>query len=471
MALLPLLVAMGAATAMYWPALGSGFWNDDYVYLLASRTIGLGRYVHVSLVPNSDDPNLHFVQAFWRPLYFLGFRGLHGLFGTHPLGYHLVVFGIHLLGIVVVWALAWRLTRSLTGAGAAALVFAVFPLGYDSVAWVSSLNSAAFPLSLGSWLAFTFAVDKRPFWARTGLHVAAVLLLAAGLAFRENAVSMVPVIGLWYLFCEVRPGELRRWQAWVPLLPYAALGAAYVVFRTIASRQWVTPYPIFTVGWLDVRQGWYYVRLGPLPFLELGGTWEAAARIVAGVLLLLLIPLFAATRRWLAAVLLVGFLLAIAPYSVVRGVTPRYIYFPSAFIALAAGALAAEAWERLERTSRPSGLALQTGYLGLVMLAAAGGAWFGQRRVQGWVTSNPAAEDAWVSALQHQYPTLAPGATVWAAGSPIALTLFGALGLQAAVHFYYPGVTIVSFSVVPGAGGPQPPPGALIYIYQPQEAR
>ena len=326
--ILPLLLALGAAAVMYWPALGSGFWNDDYIYLVAARTIPLGHYVHDSIVPGSTDPTLHFAQAFWRPLYFISFPGLNALFGAHPLGYHVVVFAIHLVGIAVVWALAWRLTRSLAGAGVAAVVFAVFPVGYDAVTWVSSLNSAAFPLALGSWLVFTFAVDERPARQRVLLHAAAVLLLIAALGFRENTLSLAGTIGLWYLLCHIEPREMLDWRAWLPLVPYAVLSIAYLTFRTIAAPAWLTPDPIFKLGFMNVRETWYYIKLAPLPFLELGGGWPETAREVAAVLFLLCIPLSIVLRRWLIAVLLVSFVLAVLPFSVVTGVTGAIFLLP-----------------------------------------------------------------------------------------------------------------------------------------------
>ena len=464
---LPLLVALGAATVMYWPSLGSGFWNDDYIYLVASRTIPLGRFVHESMVPNSTDPNLHFVQAFWRPLYFISFRGLHGLFGTHLLGYHLMVFAIHLATIAVIWALSWRLTRSLAGAGVAAIVFAVFPLGYDSVAWVSSLNSAAFPLALGSWLVFTFAVDERPSGQRIWLHAAALLLLTAALGFRENTLSIVGAIGLWFVLCRTEPHALLGWRTWLPLVPYAVLSVVYLAFRTFASTQWVTPDPVFSLGWMNVRETWYYIKLAPLPFLELGGGWPETARKVASILFLLLIPLSLVLRRWLTAVLLASFVLTVIPYSIVIGVTPRYMYFPAAFLALAAAALVADGRRLLEpRTSRSANVLRRAGYAGLLIVIAAGGMWLGNRRVQAWVDVNPTAEQLWIQDLRQQFPVLPPGTTLWVAGTPIALTLFNAVSLKATVRLYYPGVTLVPFSVISGAAGPQPPPGAVVYIHK-----
>jgi len=246
------------------------------------------------------------------------------------------------------------------------------------------------------------------------------------------------------------------------------LSVAYLAFRTIASTAWVTPDPVFKLGFMNVRETWYYIKLAPLPFLELGGGWPETARKVAGVLLVLLIPLSLVLRRWLIAVLLLSFLLAVIPFSVVTGVTPRYFYFPSAFVALVVGALVAEGERPLApRVSGVDSAAFVGAYGAALLVVAAGGMWLGHRRVQAWVDVNPKAENLWIAELREQFPTLVPGTTLWVAGSPIALTLFNAVSLRATVHFYYPGVTIVPFSVVAGTSHPQPPPGAPVYIYKP----
>ena len=43
---------------MYLPALHSGFFADDYVYLDSVRNLSFAHYLRVSLVPASERPSL-----------------------------------------------------------------------------------------------------------------------------------------------------------------------------------------------------------------------------------------------------------------------------------------------------------------------------------------------------------------------------------------------------------------------------
>lgn len=467
--LAPVVAAVVAATFMYWPALRSGFYHDDYIYLVASRDIPFTTYLWHSLIPGSTDPTLHFQQSFWRPLYFLSFRGLYALYGDSPLGYHLVVFAIHVSGVAVVWSLARRLTKSSAAAGLAAIVFAVYPLGFESATWISSLNSAAFPLALGSWLAFICAVDKGERGRSITFHIVAAGLFVLALGFRENVLSIAPVVVVWYFLCFIGLRQARELVAWKPLVPYFVICVAYVGLRTMMASTWVTPDPAFSVGWIIVRQSWAYLRLVFVPFLPLHDGWPNSVRIVAALTLVALLPVMLMTRRYLATTLLFGIIVAVFPFSLVVGVTPRYAYFPAAFVALTVAAAAASLWRGGAAQNRLRRF-VPVAYLGAVLAIAIGGAWLGHHRVTGWAAEGPNAEDRWLDGLRAQYPRLEPGDTLYVAGAPVAITLFNGVSLDAAVAYYYPEVAkvVVLNLVHPEPGGPQPRPGDPVYIYQPR---
>jgi hypothetical protein len=461
--LLPLFVAFAAAGVMYWPSLRSGFYHDDYIYLVASRDIPFGSYLHDSIVPGSTNATLHFQEAFWRPLYFLCFRGLYAIFGENPIGYHVVVFLIHLVGIAVVWLLAGRLTGNASAAGLASLVFAVYPLGYESVAWVSSLSSIGFTLALGSWLAFAQALEASTNGRRTALRASAFFLMLLSLGFRENALFIIPVVGAWY-FCEVGLKRQADRAAWRDLAPYAALAAAYAGSRIAFASEWQTPH---VVGWLIVSQAWDYLKLVSVPFVPLHSGWPDAARSAGATALLLLIATTLALRRLTTAVLLAGVIAAIAPFSLIAGVTPRYVYFPSAFLVLGLAALAVS----LASRARPgAGLrwVAPWAYGTTLVVVAVAGAWLGRSRVDGWVEANPHAEQVWLDGLRRQYPALPRGSTLYVAGAPVAITLFNGVSLDAVVKLYYPQVaSVVVLNLVhPDPSSPTPTAGDAVYIYQ-----
>jgi len=115
---LPLAAALVASVFAYWPALQSPLYADDYLYLNAARNLSFGEYTRAALTPLSDEPLLaSLTQNYWRPLYYLSFGLLEPVFGGNTVGYHLILLGIHLVGIVILWLLARELTGRAETAG------------------------------------------------------------------------------------------------------------------------------------------------------------------------------------------------------------------------------------------------------------------------------------------------------------------------------------------------------------------
>lgn len=76
-------------------------------------------------------------QANWHPLTWLSLMTDVSLFGVQAGALHLVNVLLHAAGALVLLALLYRLTGSLTAALLAAAFWAVHPLRVESVAWVS----------------------------------------------------------------------------------------------------------------------------------------------------------------------------------------------------------------------------------------------------------------------------------------------------------------------------------------------
>ncbi|MBK9344587.1 MAG: glycosyltransferase family 39 protein [Dehalococcoidia bacterium] len=159
----------------------------------------------VELRPRRDPGALRLSANYWRPLSFDTFRLIYVVFGDEPLPYHLFSLAVHLASVVLVYALGWRLTKSRLGAAVAALVMAVHPGGFESITWIASLNSAALPLALAGWLAFTRAPSMPESTAARNWWLAASLGLAVvALAYRESVAGIVVAMLLWYSVVERR---------------------------------------------------------------------------------------------------------------------------------------------------------------------------------------------------------------------------------------------------------------------------
>lgn len=435
--LLPLVAALAAATAAYWPALGAPLYADDYLYLNAARTLSFGDYARAALVPLSDEPLLAAVtEHFWRPLYYLSFEVLEAVFGGHATPYHVLLLAIHLAGIALVWLLARKLTGSATGAGCAAVVFAAHPGGFEGVAWASSLSNVGLPLMLGAWLAFANgALREQPNWR---MIWAAAGLFALALGFRESTIVVAGAISAWWLIWW-RRDRLGERSTWMPLLPFVMVGAIYQVLRTRFFTEPPANSDVWDLGGHTPDQFWYYLKVTALPVDGETTGLAHGLQVAAGRALLLAAPVLLLFRRWLMGALAGAVLMAIAPYApLTLAVSERYVYFPAAFLALAIGVLARELVDHLRVRLHPGILWPAVALTFAAALVA--GSISTYRRTSAWVASGPDVDHAWVEELRATYPALPAGSTLYCTSTPLNFALFDGALLRPVVGFYYPGV-------------------------------
>lgn len=437
-AAVPLLLAVVGATVVYWPAFNAPFVADDYVYLHSVRALSFWHYVRVSLPPGSHDETLILVDNFWRPAYFLSFQVTVRLFGEHLWAYHLLNFAIHLAAIALVWLVAWRLTRRALAAGVAAVVFAVHPAGMEAVAWISSVNSVAVPLGLGAWLLFMSAVERsdRGETARRW-YVAAFAVLMLAVAFHESAFAVCGAMAAWLVLVQ-RRRRWRDWRAYLPLAPYVVAALAYLALRTHGFSQAVSEDPVFQLSTKMPERWWYYIKLALFPLGHSDGGWRLVLERVGGVAVIVALPVALLLRRWTLAAVLLAFMVSLVSYSGLKlGVSPRYFYGPSAFLAIALGIGVAEA---MGAARRVPAAAMEAAVVAGCAVIVAAGAYAGHARVGTWADDGPATTQAWVDALQAKFPVVPAGGTLYVANPPLVLVLFGNVFLQPTVSYYYPDV-------------------------------
>lgn len=203
------LVLVGALAA-YFPALAGDFLWDDAGHVTRADLqswFGLARIWFELGATQQYYPLLH--SAFWLE---------HQLWGDAPAGYHLVNVLWHATAACLLVALLRRL--AVPGALLAGLVFALHPVGVESVAWISeqknTLSTVFYLAAALAWL--RFADDRRP--ARYGI---ATLWFAAALLTKTVTATLpaaLLVIAWW------RGGRLSWRSDVLPLLPWLGLGAA-----------------------------------------------------------------------------------------------------------------------------------------------------------------------------------------------------------------------------------------------------
>ena len=284
-------LAIFCATALaYSPALNGGFlWDDDgHVCPPALRSLhGLWRIWTELGATQQYYPLLH--SAFW-----LEYR----LWGASVAGYHWVNVLLHATSACLVVAIARRL--ALPGACLAGLIFALHPVGVESVAWISEQkNTLSTVFCLASALAYLrFDEDRK----KTHYRLALGLFLLALLSKTTTATLPVALlIVLWW-----RRGRLRWKEDMLPLVPWLALGAGFGLFTA-----WVEHWVIGAQGsafaltfgercLLAGRIAWFYLGklIWPAALIFIYPHWM----IDPGVWWQYLFP-----AAWLAAVLALGF--------------------------------------------------------------------------------------------------------------------------------------------------------------------
>jgi tetratricopeptide (TPR) repeat protein len=270
-------------TVAYLPAIRAGFIWDDDAYVTSNQTLrsveGLRRiWFEVGAVPQ------------YYPLVHTTFWVEYRLWGTHPMGYHLVNVLLHGLSAVLLWRALRRL--AVPGAWMAAAVFALHPVQVESVAWITERKNV-----LSGFLYLAAALAYLRFDARRaraaegaqpegrsspwGLYVLALALFGGALLSKTTAATLPAalLVILWW-----RRGR-APWSE-VPLLaPFFALGIGLGLHTAWLERTLVgASGPEWDLSWVDRslvagRALWFYAGklIWPSQLTFLYPRWEIDA--------------------------------------------------------------------------------------------------------------------------------------------------------------------------------------------------
>lgn len=223
--LLPAAALLAVTLATYASSFGNGFVWDDHRVVESAERAGLSSLREALTAPDvlwRSDP-----AAYYRPLARAAFLLDRRLFGLDPLPYHVENALLHALAAMALFAVGRRLIGATGPALAAAVLFAVHPVGAEAVSFVTARNNllvAVFVLT--SWLLTLRArAEGRP---RLLLLAAALFLL--GLLCKETAFMLLPFLAAQEILAPQEPrGSLR--QRLARLAPHAAAAAAYLALR------------------------------------------------------------------------------------------------------------------------------------------------------------------------------------------------------------------------------------------------
>lgn len=233
----------------YLPALHSGFiWDDDgHVTRTDLQTLaGLFRIWFEVGATQQYYPLLH--SAFWVQ---------HVLWGDAPLGYHLVNLALHATAACLFGRVLLRL--GVPGAWFAAVLFALHPVGVESVAWISeqknTLSAVFYLLAALAYLDFD-RDRRRPRYAAAAAWFVCALLTKTVTATLPAALLVV----FWWKRGRL---ELRRDVA--PLAPWLLLGAGAGLFTAHFERELIGAQGVdFALGFVERlllagRVFWFYL--------------------------------------------------------------------------------------------------------------------------------------------------------------------------------------------------------------------
>jgi tetratricopeptide (TPR) repeat protein len=198
------LLLAGVTIAAYWPSLAGQFIFDDVSLVTNSPLVKAGDGLYrmwFTTQPVDYWPLTN--SSFW-----LEWR----VWGTNPVGYHVLNLVLHIASAFLVWAVLRRL--AIPGAFLGALIFAVHPVNVESVAWIgqrkNTLSMVFFLLSIFWFLdaesgnSDRAAPFDRWYWLSFSAFVLAML--------SKGSVAILPAV-LW-LIAWWRHGRITTRDVW-----------------------------------------------------------------------------------------------------------------------------------------------------------------------------------------------------------------------------------------------------------------
>jgi protein O-mannosyl-transferase len=196
-ALLTAILLAGMTLAVFAPVIGFQFINvDDNVYVVGNEHVqqGLNRHTAKWAVTSLEAAN-------WHPVTWLSHLLDVSLFGLNPHGHHATSLLIHTLNVVLLFVWLRRMTGALWKSAIVAAIFAVHPLGLESVAWIAErknvLSTLFMLLALWAYVGYV----RRP-------GVLRYLLVALWFALGLMTKPMIVTLPFVFLLLDYWP--LRR---------------------------------------------------------------------------------------------------------------------------------------------------------------------------------------------------------------------------------------------------------------------
>lgn len=182
-------------------ALRNRFASDDLQQVLGNSFIkqlsNLPRAFATSVWSFGASDITFTVDPYFRPIFSSLFTVNYALFGTSPLGWHLVNVLIHGAVTFLVFVVSEKMTRRKLVAALTAALFAVHPVHAESVAWVSGVTDPLMALFLLPAFYYYLRFRESSLWYMAGV---ALVFYFLALLTKETAIAFPLVIAYCELF-------------------------------------------------------------------------------------------------------------------------------------------------------------------------------------------------------------------------------------------------------------------------------
>ena len=252
----------------YSPIWNGGFILDDDVLITSNQATHASNGLWI-IWTNKDYADYDYFPM-TSTLFWLEWR----LWATHALGYHLVNVLIHGLAAVVMWRVG--LALNIVRPWLVAMIFAIHPVGAESVAWISEGKNT---LSLLFYLVALLLYLKYDNNGRMSYYFLAIIMYVMGLLSKTSIITL-PLILL--LFAWWRKQNLFLIDL-VRAVPFFILSLIFGVITIRFQHPDLTNYISFNsdASWM-VRLGlvghvvWFYVvkAFWPFSLMMLYPQWE-----------------------------------------------------------------------------------------------------------------------------------------------------------------------------------------------------
>ena len=208
---------------IYYPASKIGFVNIDWILLDRVARWDLPTYFYHYIVPGAE-------SGWYRPVHGFYFYAMFSLFGANPSAYHWGYVVFHLINVILLLTIVWRISGKFILAVVVGLVYAGFPAYSRAVYWPSDPNTIVMVFYLSAilfWVAYLQKGARR---------FALATFLAFILALLTKEASMTLPVALFLIDRWIVRGVVTRKALIRRYIPFTLVWLPYLATEYLIQK-------------------------------------------------------------------------------------------------------------------------------------------------------------------------------------------------------------------------------------------